>query len=91
MSTDRSLAGERTALAWQRTGLTQIATGAALLRLLPTSTLRPVLAGAMIVAGAIASVGGRRLDVLRPHRGWLLFLASSTTASTVAALTLSFL
>lgn len=87
---DPGRAAERTALAWQRTGLTQMATGAALLRLLPATPARPVLAGLMVVVGAIASVGGRRLHPDEPHRRWLALLGVATTACAVAAAALSF-
>ena len=87
---DRSLAVERTSLAWQRTGLTHMAAGAAVLRLLPATPLRPALAAVMIVVGAVTTVGGRRLDPHHPHRGWVASLAVLTTLWALAAVALIF-
>jgi uncharacterized membrane protein YidH (DUF202 family) len=81
---DDGLAPERTSLAWQRTGLTHVATGAACLRLLPPSPYRLVLSVAMIVLGTAISVGGRRLHADRPHRR---SIAAVGVATTLAALT----
>ena len=53
---DRGLASERTALAWQRSGLALAATGAAVARGIPGSGVadRPVL-GAVVVAVGLAA------------------------------------
>lgn len=88
---DGGLALERTDLAWQRTGLSHAGAGVALLRLLPTSPVRPLLAIAMIGVGAVTSIGTRRLDPGRPHRGWLRFLATATTVATASACLLTLL
>jgi uncharacterized membrane protein YidH (DUF202 family) len=90
MWADPGLAVERTALAWQRTGLTHMATGALLLRLLPATPLRPALATAMILIGAVASIGGRRLQAGEPHRRWLRLFAAATTAMALATAAASF-
>ena len=90
-STDAGLAFERTNLAWQRTGLSHAVAGVVIFRLLPNTPARPVVALTMIAIGAVTSVGTRRLVPGRPHRGWLLFLATATTAAALAASTLSLL
>ena len=54
-ASDRSRAAERTALAWNRTGLSFVAVGAAVLRLL-TPTGRGAVGAGMVVVGAAASV-----------------------------------
>jgi len=87
---DDGLATPRTALAWQRTGLTHMATGAACLRLLPGSPFRPVLAMAMIAVGAAISVGSRRLHPDRPHRRSIILVCGATAASALAATGLMF-
>lgn len=87
---DLGLAEERTQLAWQRTGLSHMALGAVLMRLLPATPLRPVLAVAMIVVGAAASVGARRMHRHDPHRRPVAFLAAATALAAVAAAGLSF-
>lgn len=86
---DRGFAIERTALAWQRTGLSHVATGALCLRLLPSSPARPVLAAAMVVAGAVLSIGGRRLHPGEPHRRWIAAVSTATGIAAAAALVLS--
>lgn len=87
--TDAGLAFERTNLAWQRTGLSHAATGVALFRLLPNTPARPVLALAVVAVGAATSVGTRRLDPGRPHRGWLRFLAIATALAALATCALA--
>ena len=87
---DTGFAAERTSLAWQRTGLTQMATGALMLRLLPSTPLRPALATVMVVVGVVVSVGGRRLHAGEPHRRWLALVAAATSACALAAAVLSF-
>lgn len=87
---DDGLAIQRTALAWQRTGLTHMATGAACLRLLPSSPARPVLAALMVVVGAAISVGGRRLHPGHPHRASVLGVCVATAVAGVAAALLSY-
>ena len=87
---DLGLAEERTQLAWQRTGLSHMALGALLMRLLPTSPLRPALAVAMILVGGAVSVGARRMQRHEPHRGWIGFVAGATALAAAAAATLSF-
>ena len=86
---DLGLAEERTQLAWQRTGLSHMALGAASMRLLPTSPLRPALAIAMIVVGAAASVGARRMHRHEPHRRWVAFIAAATALAAASAAALS--
>ena len=86
---DLGLAEERTQLAWQRTGLSHMALGALSMRLLPTSPLRPVLAVAMIVVGAVASVGARRMHRHEPPRRWVAFIAAATALAAAAAAALS--
>ena len=93
MSTDEDddgLAVQRTALAWQRTGLTHMAVGASCLRLLPTSPARPVLAAALIVVGAVISLGSRRLHPNRPHRRSVLGVCAATAIAALAAVALSY-
>lgn len=87
---DLGLADERTQLAWQRTGLSHMALGAVSMRLLPTTPLRPALAVAMILVGAAASIGARRMHLHEPHRRGVAFLAAATALSAVAAAVLSF-
>jgi uncharacterized membrane protein YidH (DUF202 family) len=88
-SPDPSLAAERTSLAWQRTGMTTIATGMAMLRLLPPSTGRPVLAVAMVLAGALVTVGARRMHPSVPHRRSAAALAATVAAFAVAGAVLT--
>lgn len=90
MSDDTGLAVERTQLAWQRTGLSHIGVGALSMRLLPTSTFRPVLAVAMIVVGAAVSVGARRMHPSEPHRRWVVLVGVATVVSALAAAALSY-
>lgn len=87
---DPSLAAERTALAWQRTGMTTMATGMAMLRLLPTSALRPVLAVAMVVVGAVTTVGARRMHPSVPHRRSAAALAAAVAAAALASAALTY-
>lgn len=87
---DEGLAAQRTALAWQRTGLSHMAVGAALLRLLPASPFRPVLGVALVIVGAAISIGGRRLHADRPHRRSVAAVAVATAATAGAAIVLSF-
>jgi uncharacterized membrane protein YidH (DUF202 family) len=87
---DDGLASPRTALAWQRTGLTQMATGAGFLRLLPSSPYRIVLAVAMIVVGAVVSLGSRRMHPGRPHRRSIAAVCTATTAAAAVAVALTF-
>lgn len=87
---DLGLAEERTQLAWQRTGLAHMAVGAISMRLLPTTPLRPALAVAMIVVGAVISVGARRMHRHEPHRRWVAFLAVATALAALAAAVLSY-
>lgn len=82
---DDGLATQRTALAWQRTGLTHMATGAACLRLLPSSPLRPVLAVLMMTVGAAISAGSRRMHPGRPHRRSILFVCAATATAACSA------
>jgi uncharacterized membrane protein YidH (DUF202 family) len=87
---DRGLAEQRTLLAWQRTGLTHMALGAATMRLLPSTPLRPLLAVVMIVIGATTSVGARRMHPSVPHRRSVALLGMATALAAVAAAALSF-
>jgi uncharacterized membrane protein YidH (DUF202 family) len=87
---DDGLALQRTALAWQRTGLTHIATGTVCLRLLPSTPYRLVLCVAMIGVGAAISVGSRRMHPGVPHRRSIAAVSTSTAVAAVAALVLSF-
>ena len=90
MSTeDRSLAAERTALAWQRTGLTQMGFGMAVLRLLPSSPGRLVLALAMVTCGAAVTVGSRRMHPSVPHRRSAAALAASVALAAAAGAALA--
>ena len=87
---DDGLATQRTALAWQRTGLTHIATGTICLRLLPSTPYRLVLCVTMIAVGAVISVGSRRMHPGHPHRRSIAAVcaATATTAVIAAALAL---
>ena len=87
---DPGLAAERTALAWQRTGMTTIGTGMAMLRLLPSSPWRPALAVALVVAGAVTTVGSRRMHPSVPHRRSAAALAAVVATAAVAGAVLSF-
>lgn len=91
MSADASLAAERTSLAWQRTGMTIIATGMAMLRLLPSSPWRVVLAGVMVAVGGAVSVGARRMHPSVPHRRSAAALAAAVAAFAAAGVALSFI
>jgi hypothetical protein len=86
---DDGLAVQRTALAWQRTGLTHMATGTICLRLLPSSPYRLVLCVAMIVFGAVVSLGSRRLHPGVPHRRSIAAVCGVTTMIAVSAVVLS--
>jgi uncharacterized membrane protein YidH (DUF202 family) len=57
---DRSLARERTVLAWQRTGLAYLGTGLLLLRALPNDVIghRTLLGAGLIVTGVAAVAFG---------------------------------
>ena len=82
---DRSRAFERTALAWNRTGLSFVAIGAAVLRTLAPSG-RGAVGLAMVVVGAGASV-----HAWRPRGGHdrvraVRLLAFATTLLAVAVL-----
>ena len=90
MIPDPGRAPERTALAWQRTGLTQMATGAAMLRLLPSSPWRLVLAVGMVAVGAVTTVGARRLHPHVPHRHSIAALGTWTLLVAVVATALSY-
>lgn len=81
---DLSFAAERTALAWQRTGMTLMATGMALLRLLPSSPWRPAVSLVAVVVGAVVTLGARRRHPSDPRR-----LAAAALAATVAAMALA--
>ena len=87
---DLGLAEERTQLAWQRTGLSHMALGALSMRLLPTTPVRPVLAVAMIVVGAVVSLGARRMDRHEPHRRWIALVGWATALAAGAAAVLSY-
>lgn len=89
MSTDRSLAAARTSLAWQRTGLTQMVAGMAMLRLLPSSPWRLVLALAVAVVGAVVTVGSRRMHPSIPHRRSAAGLATSVAMTAIASAALA--
>jgi uncharacterized membrane protein YidH (DUF202 family) len=56
------LAAERTALAWNRTGMALLVAGAVLLRLFPPGDdlLRGGVAGAMVGAGVVTAAAGWR-------------------------------
>jgi len=90
MSADPGLAPERTALAWQRTGMTTMGTGMAMLRLLPSSPWRVVLALGMVVAGAVTTVGARRMHPSIPHRRSAAALAALVAAAAAAGAALSY-
>jgi uncharacterized membrane protein YidH (DUF202 family) len=82
---DRSRALERTALAWNRTGLSFVAVGAAVLRVLAPSG-KGAVGLVMVLVGAAASVhawrprtGGDRVRAVR-------LLALATTLLAVAVL-----
>jgi uncharacterized membrane protein YidH (DUF202 family) len=87
---DDGLATQRTALAWQRTGLTHMATGTVCLRLLPSTPYRLVLCLTMIALGAAISLGSRRMHPGIPHRRSIAAVcaATATVAVTAAALSL---
>ena len=87
---DDGLATQRTALAWQRTGLTHMATGTVCLRLLPSTPYRLVLCLTMIAIGVVISVGSRRMHPGVPHRRSFAAVcaATATVAVTAAALSL---
>jgi uncharacterized membrane protein YidH (DUF202 family) len=87
---DDGLAVQRTALAWQRTGLSHVAAGTICLRLLPSSPYRLVLCVAMIGVGAAISVGSRRMHPGQPHRRSIAAVSTSTAVAALAALVLSF-
>jgi uncharacterized membrane protein YidH (DUF202 family) len=75
---DRSRAVERTALAWNRTGLSFVAVGAAVLRALAPSGRGAVGAG-MVVVGAAASVYAWRPRGRSDTNRAVHLLARSTT------------
>ena len=67
-----------------------MATGTVCLRLLPSTPYRLVLCTAMIVVGAVISLGSRRMHPGHPHRRSIALVCVATTATALAALTLSF-
>lgn len=81
---------ERTQLAWTRTGLAFVLTGAALFRLLPTHTnivLRVLLSASMVVVGTVAwAVGGSRRWDERHRRRVAVILPVLTAGTGVVAL-----
>jgi len=89
MSTDRSFAAARTSLAWQRTGLTQMATGMAMLRLLPSSPWRLALAVSVAVVGAVVTVGSRRMHPSVPHRRSAAALAGVVALTAIGSAALA--
>jgi uncharacterized membrane protein YidH (DUF202 family) len=86
---DDGLAIQRTALAWQRTGLTHMVTGTVCLRLLPSTPYRLVLCLTMIGIGAAISVGSRRMHPGIPHRRSIAAVCAATATSAVIAAALS--
>lgn len=83
--TDGSRALERTALAWNRTGLSFIAVGAAVLRLLGPNGRGAVGAG-MVVVGAATSVYAWRPREPRDAARAARLLAVATTLLAVGVL-----
>ena len=86
---DDGLATQRTALAWQRTGLTHMATGTVCLRLLPSTPFRLVLCMTMIGIGAAISVGSRRMHPGRPHRRSIAAVCAATSTAAILAAVLA--
>jgi uncharacterized membrane protein YidH (DUF202 family) len=82
---DRSRALERTALAWNRTGLSFVAVGAAVLRLLAPSG-RGAVGVLMVLVGAGASVHAWRPRVGEDRVRAVRLLAFATTLMAVAVL-----
>ncbi|HVM54854.1 MAG TPA: DUF202 domain-containing protein [Acidimicrobiales bacterium] len=87
---DDGLAIERTALAWQRTGLSHMAAGALFLRLLPVSPARAALASSLIAIGVVISIGSRRMHPGTPHRRSIALVGAATTGAAAVGLVLSF-
>jgi uncharacterized membrane protein YidH (DUF202 family) len=84
-SPDPSLAAERTALAWNRTGLSFVAVGAAVLKTLPADG-RGIVGIAMVIVGTVTAAYGWRLRQ-RHSAVWVLRgLAVTSTALAVAVL-----
>ena len=82
---DRSRALERTSLAWNRTGLSFVAVGAAVLRTLAPSGRGAVGLG-MVVVGAAASVHAWRPRTGTDRVRAVRFLAYATTLLAAAVL-----
>jgi uncharacterized membrane protein YidH (DUF202 family) len=82
---DRSRAVERTALAWNRTGLSFVAVGAAVLRAL-APTGRGAVGAGMVVVGAAASVYAWRPRGRGDAQRAVHVLAWATTLMAVAVL-----
>lgn len=76
---DRSRATERTALAWNRTGLAFVAAGAVVLRFLPADG-RGAVGLAMVVVGTLTATHGWRYRAgTSPGRAVRLLALSTTT------------
>ncbi len=101
---DVGLQPERTWLAWTRTGLAFAANGALILRLAPQTrlvTLTNLIGAALIAAGAVTWVYGRRLyarrdadlrsgqSVARPIALRLIWIIATASALATSALALS--
>ena len=82
---DRSRASERTALAWNRTGLAFVAIGAAVLRTLAPNGRGAVGVG-MVLVGAAASVHAWRPRAGPDRVRAVRLLAIATTSLSVAVL-----
>jgi uncharacterized membrane protein YidH (DUF202 family) len=79
------LAAERTALAWLRTSLAYAATGAVALRVVPGTTSRSLVAGALLLAAVVAAWAGTGIDGGSGRRRprVLLVAAVTTLAATM--------
>jgi uncharacterized membrane protein YidH (DUF202 family) len=82
---DRSRAVERTALAWNRTGLSFVAIGAAVLRTLAPSG-RGAVGVAMVIVGAGAAVHAWRPRLGHDRARAIRLLAYATTLMATAVL-----
>ena len=82
---DPSRAAERTALAWNRTGLSFVAVGAAVLKTLPADG-RGAVGIAMVVVGTITAAYGWRIRLYHSPALALRALALASTGLAVAVL-----
>lgn len=84
---DPGMAEERTALAWNRTGLSCFAAAALALHLFwDRSAPGMALAAVLVVMGVVAYGGGRRRHVRSTPRRLRVLSAATTTVAVLAAI-----